>query len=633
MASPLRFLLDPVRSRISALYSEIKIMDEQLRFVGRVPGTSKDDRNNLVMFRNIKTALHDAMATYCVEMEKVAGAAAPMHQIVSCHLYVMKTKELEIKLQTLYGQQSALTTNVGQDYQRVTNDQDESADRHLKMISLLYPYEFVVEILSNSEFVRLLLKTVIEYNVERHVYAVTAIFDWIKKFQAKSEAAKKNHFFTAQNPMCFLLAEQFVTMFVYRKMMKVDNDKLRNFSTCEKCALIAKQGATDCGVNPKLVQALKDRGVKELSDSEDSEYLTKVEQNELVSTLYWTESENEIENSEIPALNHIVLEMKKMTLHASPSSILSILSNAIQWLKASLREVTGQDPGADELLPPFVYCLTLSKPGFLPSMVEFVDKFVDAALKETAFLYYMEQLKTSLEFIEDRLLPVQPFVMLPFIEPPARLKDHIELVRDGMVTIKGFEVWAFPTYSEMSESIFPAMIRYTGKDIVARVYQFRLKDVSTLVKDESLELIPTLNGAFIQCSTSMITNHEMIRIDDGDFVNSELEVNVVSAMIKMLGGNVANPSVNVLQKMYDVVQRPWGLGPGDPRLVIPRLIAEVQKALVILEDLPSSFPIDGILNRKTWEAIVKRVKPGKSKLNFTPQVVEFLTSSMRKKMS
>ena len=411
-SSALAYFLGPVRARISRLKSEIAIMDAQLPWIGRVPGTTESERVKFLLFRNIKASLHDVLQEYCAQMEKVAVAGSVMHQIISCHLYVMKSQEMERRLSELYGQQSALATKIGFDYERVTKDDDESADKHLQMISLLYPYEFVVEMLSNSEFVRLLLKTVAEYKVEKHVQAITVIFNWVKRFRDRSAAAKQNHFFAGNNPMWFLLAEQFVTFFIYEKMVNAGSNKLRNFSAAEKCVLIASEGPVDCGINESLVTRLKEWQKPDICATEEQEYLRPIEMGEVLHFRAGSDEEG------IPCLRHIVLELKKMELATSPSSVLTVLSNGIMWMKAVIKDVTGQEPGADETFPFFVYCLSLSKPKCLPSLVAFVEKYVDGALKETLFLYYIEQLKSSLEFIEDRLMPVQPFIMFPFIGLP-----------------------------------------------------------------------------------------------------------------------------------------------------------------------------------------------------------------------
>lgn len=624
MSSALAFLLDPVRDRMSRLEEEIAIMDEQLPWIGRAPGTTEPQRIQLMLLRNIKTALHDALHQYCIEMEKVAMAGAVMHQIISCHLFVMKCPELDRRLRELYGQQSALSTQIGFDYQRVTNDDNESADKHLQMISLLYPYEFVVEILSNSEFVRLLLKTVSEYRVERHIKSITIIFNWIRKFRDRSAAAKGNHFFAGKNPMWFLLAEQFVTFFISRKMMNADSSKLRNFSAAEKCALIAKEGAVECGVDKKLADKLKEWRNEEQTQSEDKEYLRPMESqgSAVFSELLLM---SDIEDEQIPCLRHVVLELKKMAIQTSPSAVLSVLSNGILWLKAVIKGITGQDPGADETLPCFVYCLSLSKPQELPCLVTFVEKYVDEALKETLFHYYVEQLKSSLEFIEERLLPVQPFVMFPCIRVPRLLESHVELVSLKPITVRGFEVWAFPTYSSLTSEFFPAMIRYTGANIQAKVYQYKVKDRIPLCPGTNMEPVPTLMGTFIQCRKETITKEGMIRIDNGDFPECEFQVNIISAMIQMLGGNIANPSVNVLDRMGQVVKRMWNLSAQDPAIAVPRVIAHVQKSLVLLDILPESFRIDGILNAETWNALHVFTKRPKGKFVLTPKVVEVLT--------
>ena len=306
--------------------------------------------------------------------------------------------------------------------------------------------------------------------------------------------------------------------------------------------------------------------------------------------------------------------------------MLFFLANAIQWIKSGLRAACGQDPGADELMPVFVYCLACSRPPFLPAMIAFIERFVDAALKETSFLYYIEQLKSSLEFITDRTLPVQPFLLFPFTELPDRLTGRLTLTNDEPLTIKGFEVWAFPTFSEMVDTWGPALIRYTGSEKVARVYQFRVDQDVQLVPNRSMDLVPTLKGAFLHFPHEMIAVNQMIEVEDGDFVSAIPNIVAISGMMIMSGVSRCKPTVVAMNRMYSEFCQEWASNEKElasrkkrgPLNEIRQRIAEMQKALVLLQRLPASFPLDGRLNVETLHALQKYYEKEDGRLVLRP---------------
>jgi hypothetical protein len=239
------FLLDAIRARMSGILAEIRLIDEQIPYFASVPGTSKDDRTQLMLVRNIKATLHDVYNEYYLSFHAniPAGPRVPLLTLVNVHVSCLQHPRLHILSQELFGQQSALTTRVGEEYQRVTKDADQSTDIHIKMIGLIFPYELVWELLLNRDFFPLLFTTVRSYEATKHLEAVSVIFNHIRDFGKRSSISETHLFFTAENPMYFALAEQFVSMFVHDKMLKTGWDPLRNLSVAEKCALIARQGA------------------------------------------------------------------------------------------------------------------------------------------------------------------------------------------------------------------------------------------------------------------------------------------------------------------------------------------------------------------------------------------------------
>ena len=458
-----RFLINTVKKRASSLESEILLFDSQIPLISCSPGSTSKDKKQLILQRNIKATLYTLLKYYIKKMEKMCGNYTSFQQTISCHLYVLKKDKFQILLQELYGQQSALTTLVGSDYQKYTNDNDVPADIHLKMIVLVFPFEFVVDLLSNADFFRKFLMTVLEYNPKNHVKYVSIIFNMIRNFKTLVTFTNSVHFFTAKNPMYFMLAEHFITLFVHEKMFKINWNLLKNFSTQEKCILIAKHGMIACDLNQKLIDKVKSAAKRrEKNDNDEEIYLRPYEKTKEV----------EIEDMEIPELKHVVLELRKIPLQTSPSAMLYVLSNALQWL-TSILTVDGEYIGADEIFQFFVFVLAMAKLNCLDGLISFIDTFVDDALRETKFEYYIQQLRSGKEFINDRLLPEQPYILFPFASVPERLNNVLKIVENETITLKGFEIYAFPTWNINIDNIFPSFIMYTGSNETIKCYKSR----------------------------------------------------------------------------------------------------------------------------------------------------------------
>jgi hypothetical protein len=537
-----------------------------------------------------------------------------MQQLIICHLSVMRETDFQIRLQELFGQQSALTTLVGEDYNKFTHDDDAPADVHMKMISLVFPYEFAIELLTNSEFLHEYMRTVLWYKVEKHLDAVSTIFQQIKQFEKLSNFASNYHFFTAQNPMYFSMAETFVTLFARSKMLQVGWDDLRNFAIEEKCALIARQGAIDCGLNTELVARLRELGARGPEDGLH-EYLRPIKELPNGPKNVHIFDPDQPEELELPELYHVVLELRKMPLAISPSAMLGVLSNAIFWLTTALHEAAGQKIGADEIFQFFVFSLSVAKLWCLPGLLSFVDSFIDEALRETKFEYYIEQMRSALDFIDHKVIPVQPYVLLPNYDLPLRLARRLKPVGDAPIAMKGFEVFAFPIWARECELFFPALLRYEGSEAIAICRQYRVVDGDD-VAPTGMRKILTLHGTFFQLPREFIAERKLIRLTGGDYAAEYEDLAMVSAMIQMLGCNVANPSTAAIDKLLGLVAKTWKIDGVVKRersgevvdreqgkIQVNRIVADLQKALVLLEFLPMNFAVDAKMNLETVEAM------------------------------
>jgi hypothetical protein len=602
----LDFILEAVHTRIQQLDCEIQLMDRQLPDLGVALGTTRDERTRSVLLRNIKAVLHDIYIEYSSDLQRlVPTPTAPLGQILSCHLSILRQRDFQILLHELYGQQSALTTLVGQEYQKYTKDMEASADLHMKMITLVFPYEFAIEMLTSSSFFLELIRTALSYEPEGHIGSVSKIFSSISRFHKLSSLSVTYHFFTAQNPMYFSMAEHFLMPFIRRRMPPNGWDSIENFVCAQKCALIASLGPIQCGLNEEVVSQLNGLTRSEPPPDSDNEFLRPMK---FVENFGHTEADCQVEMP-VAGLKHVVLELRRISYSATPSTIMGLFSQVNQWLTNALQICCGQKVGADEIFQFFLFCLGIAKVPCLPALFAVVNSYIDDALRETIFDYYIQKLSSAMDFIEGLEIPQIPFVLLPCAEVPARLAGELRPMRNSATEVAGFEIFAFPTWAPESETLFPALPAYTGSSETAIFHRFEIAEGSEVLREARVKTLLTISGTMFHVTPDYVQEHQMIRVDGRDYAHPEavMHVNVFSSMMQMVGGKVENRStvLAALSKLFYYVSLQWKMviASPDPIEAIPRLVADLQRALMVIEILPSSFSVTGVLNHRTLRAL------------------------------
>jgi hypothetical protein len=618
------FIVDAVRRRMKNLIYELQLIDAQLSLFGTVPGTSAQDRGIPALQHNIKSTLYDIGNLYCQSMESLCSHSTPLRNVISSHLFTLKQTNLMILLQELYGHQSALTTLVGREYVSTTQNANSDCDHHLRMGSLIFPYELVFGLLSEAKFMNEFLDCVLRYKPATHGNSIAVLFRLIQGRKSVLAYASQNTFFTGSRIVVFMLAEHFLTFFARDRMLRDDWSPLRNFASEEKSRLIEENAIENCGLSPAIIERLEKAQASMPTQTDIKlEYIRRIDapMNPL-----------SVEKMVVPGLIHVVLELRKLPLQLSPSLMLDTLSTALHYLAAAVT-CDGSAIGADESFQFFVYCLAVARIKFLPAICSFITKFCDDALKETRAQYFLTQLQGGVEFINNRMMPVQPFLLFPFKSPPRRVADLIEPADTPHVLLTGFALYAFPTWSRHVTDLFPAMLRYTGDEQdVAVCYQYRMTKsdgMSSLLAD-GLDPVPAQPGTFFQVSLELIQSGWMMKVDNGDFEGSSHDIAALSAMILMNEIKIKDASTGMINSIYQGLIGPWRLKPEKPQDGIRKLVAEMQIRLVELKFLRDHAPIHGILDFETLGALQKCLYGDKPTFVFTPRALEFLRSAVRK---
>lgn len=670
-----KFLLDTVKARIIALKNQISLIDKQLAILSSSTSINQINHFQFVLEKNLKLTTYNILIQYYNSMSQLTLSAFQLQQVVSAHLFAMNQDQLQLLLQELYGHKQALATFLSTKSKCNSNSQtkhndEPSIDDSLNFILTIFPFEISVHLLSNSSFFSFLLKNVLNYNPQKHKNIVYSVFKKIEDFIKSHPLSEKSIYFQHQNPLCYLLAEHFVSVFIN----KTSKNSLRDFSTAEKCALIAQNGCQTCQLNMTLFEKIQsissssstNQSTDETDDSSTnllpssnnisfdnfSDFATFSSSIDSVlscSSNYFDEENKEIDTSVIPALRYSIYEFRKISLQPSPSEMLYVLSKAINSIQYLLASANGGMIGADETFPFIIYCLSASKLNRLPSIIEFIEKYSDSSLKETKFFYYIQHLKSSLSFIDNQKLQESPFYIFPFSKPPKNLEKILVRVKESKpVSLKGFSVYSFPLW--LQNASFPSLFHYSGGQEKAIGYQYKISDETLIDIPKQFKSIQTVNGTFLQIPDDYIELNSLIKVDGGDYDASIDDIEVVSSMLAMNFSGISNdkdlkrPSTSMKDTLYEkYIKKPWAMNSANDKKIelkgevaVRSTIAEVQIALIILEKLPSNFVVDGNLNYPTIESIRSLFKNKDSRSNnfkdlIHPKVFYRIISETKKK--
>lgn len=585
-------LEEVVRFRIVTVENEIDLLNREIEVIPTAPGIESDVRVVLVHLVNIKVALQNALMAYYRGIHKNLVEKT----LYDVHMRVFNSRECKIAIGALLGQQSAMNGIVGDDYLKYSNDENVPYDMQLRILQNVFPYNLEIELLKSKEFFTLLLTEVENYSPQSHQSSIRRLFEYISTVDIVIE----DLFYTPGPALWFMICEHILSCFVYTKMIESDFQPLENFAVSQRCQLIISQDILSFGVKEKLWNLVKDE-YQRLKDNRDSE------ESDLLSGVCSINERIDLDTEEIPLseemkpLEHVVLELKRMTFQVSPSAILCVLANANRWLTEALT-TDGEVVGTDDLLPFLVYAVSMADIRYLPAFISFVERFYDEGLYYTKFSFLINQLDVILDFVKQKMLPVKQFLLFPFRNVP-KIVEGI-FTRHGEIQLSGFKVYAFPTFTPNFEKVFPCFLRYTGnRTDIATVHQFSVSApiVSVMNHLDEMELIPALHGSFFQLPEETVTKCQMIDIDNGNYDDWIPTIIALSSMMKMIP-HCVNPKISDTEGIFEYVRRKYRLHGQNAVESIMTVIAELQKQLILAQD-PDVTTVTGILDHGTLKAL------------------------------
>ena len=582
-----------VRFRIMTLENEIDVMKRQAAVMCKAPGLEANLNVTWMHMVNVKVALHEVLMAYYDGIHK----SLVEKSLFDVHMRVLGSRECNVAIGALLGQQSALNGIVGEDYLKYSNDENVPYDMQLRILQNVFPYNLELELLRNREFFQLLLTEVTNYSANGHQECIRRLFGFISTV----DISIQDLFYTPGPALYFMICEHILSCCVYTKMIESDLQPLENFAVSQRCQLIISQDIITFGVKEKLWDLVRTEYSKLATEKGDEvESVTGLAsvKEELVP-----DKETIPMSQEMMPLEHIVLELKRMTFQVSPSAMLCVLANANRWLTGALT-TDGEVVGTDDLLPFLVYAISMADIRYLPAVISFIERFYDEGLSYTKFSFLINQLDVILDFVKQKMLPVKQYLLFPFHEVPKVFKDSFTCYDE--IELRGFRTYAFPTFTHDFDKIFPCFLMYTGnRSDVAVAYQFSVSStiVSAVNRFDDMELIPALHGSFFQLPEAMLSKYHMIEIDSGTYDQAIPKVIALSAMMKMLP-NVVNPKISEVDSIYERLCKRYRMRGVNYVESVMGTIAELQKQMVLAHDR-DVVAVTGILDETTVNALAR----------------------------
>ncbi|KAH0795263.1 hypothetical protein GPJ56_000712 [Histomonas meleagridis] len=510
-------------------------------------------------------------------------------------------------LDEIYGHQIAAKELMGVG----TFDSESSIEDLMKMLSYLFPYDIIFPLFSNdSSFITSILKIAIQYNPANHKQSVFQIHNLLKPQKLEKNAS-------------IAISEMILSFFTFNTMRKSFSNPLADFQFTENCRLL---------VNDKLTSLkIKEEFLTRISKNKNSDAKFNFNFKDLPNSSSLPPLFDDDDSFIIPAIRHVILELRKLTTQPTVTLMTNVLLNAVEYLNSVL-SVDNSPIGADESFQFFVAALSEARIYILPSIIFILENYSINSLKTSKTNFLVTQLGISYEFIQTRPLRVPPYLLFPF--KSSEIEDII-LESEEEIELPGFEVYAFPSFLS---NPFPALIYYTG-DMTksAPVYRFRSvqsftkKTLSTVV--QNFQAIPTIRGTLMHIQAEEMKEKEMILIDISKFVDLIEDVNLFSNLILMTYNRFRKFRISMLPEMLRNFEELWRVNPLiDTKCFLYEKVLVIQKVLLDKGILPKTHPTSGVIDKETVAAIKRTVGGFKGNdFYIDPRIYSYLCKLREKK--
>ena len=547
MAIIVERIISGVRRRIRQLETELRLLEQQLEFITKIPGFDKDEATVLSLEHNIYVILHKNYCAYLDTFCERASIRYPLKKIIEVHLECLNEMQLTSFMEEVFGHQCAIQMITGVSIETA----GDTPEHILKAVSNMLPFNLIVPILHDERFLDVLFRTVEGYKPTEHK-------KWLLNLWNPLMALKLDKY------VIVALSEIFLSFFVEDEIENSFRDLNEVYSCVVNSRMLISRGLSAFEL-PPCVSELKVN--KEIEPEEKPLYSLSEWKSHWPSEAV----EKKVQKAMLPGLRHIALELRKCETQISVSTAVYKLWRAFDWLTKALAQ-EGDMVGADESFTFYVLELCEADMTRLPMILGAMEKFVIEEFKISKVAYLLTQTRIAVDWIVKQDMEAQRDVVLM----PMRTFGETEALSRQKILLSGFKLYTIPLFRDATVRPFPY---FTGQtDDVVTLYEYDVASKDDTFKD--WQFLKTPQGYVMVLEPTRIHEWNMIEVVNGSYDVSEPMIEAVSNFMVLLPMKLSNPKTAPLTRLTRIYSETWHVEPSQVDRDMQDRILAMKQALI-----------------------------------------------------
>ncbi|KAK8886247.1 hypothetical protein M9Y10_041706 [Tritrichomonas musculus] len=458
----LKLLIQSAEKKLFQIETELFLLREQLNTISLIPGISEIESNCLMLEYNINFVKRKYLLNYLKSLKESCKEKCSFNDSILIHISALDDGIISSFLFEVSGHQNALADMTD----TTLFNNDGKPENILLSVKRFFPYDMILPLLHNVQFMTKFLKIVFDDSIDDHnkyVHDVISLFS-----------------FNRNNINIFYVVLEVLISYFRPDIIKNEQIVITDFSFYEKCRILMKEKYDI--IKEKVLQNINFES--KLSQSEDTQYSVRSFTKEI--KLPYPFDIDIDKNNITECFQHIISELQKISVQNSYSMICLSFIRISDYLTMTLSALKSVSIiGADETFHILIYILCSSRISNFVSTLEFVDKNCPSFLTESRTGYLIEQMKSAMNFLNSIVISPKDKIILPFLFQEGATKVLLNDPRLSIILYPNESIPAVFMLSEVENS------ESENKEVIGYLQSFE-KELLDQCKD--VRLINTTKG-------------------------------------------------------------------------------------------------------------------------------------------
>lgn len=598
-----RAFTDIARERVRALNEECSIIERQIECIRTIDSVNplifEDPRCEGITVKTqilgVKEALINLYNTYIENFERIIREIQedvpqefiiPLKKVIEVHKEVLNMEKMRRALDELLGAQSALYTSFNKKLKGFKDFREKDVNDQIYVSAVFFPFSIFIELLKNDDLVQRLINLYIKLRNRADSSEEMNIRKFIDDELEKIDLTRYSQFYKNEKTYHFVIAENLIGILA----PKPSGDPLMNFTCHEKCKMISKDGIRKLAVDTKILESLM-----ELIPPED------ISSGRMM---------------EVPVLEVVVLEYKRLVYQPCVTNMLILLENAKNMLDRILSVCKTGIIGADDNFPFNIYCVAETRFWNLPSLTNLIHNYIyrEKPLTDSIYSKISDNLENIAEHIIRKPYTVGPNALLPDIDLCCRefehLKKYVRKIGEPF-KLEGFALYSLPTFSEHFSKNFPCYLKLTSnvKDFVyVSEYEILAKANLPMFPAEKryVSIFPSLRGILFLINDACVHDEKLLLCNSNSGCYNITEVKELSTLTIFFPRSLLSlPKTEDIQYISDQVSNLWKVETQHNFKSVFYIMSLIRKRLVEKSHVSSTNGDNDFIDYDTYSILQK----------------------------